>query len=104
MKINNDFPTPELDPKEGRVGETAKTNRSAPVHPAGPDGGEDAVHVSARARALLGLSQGLDQVREAVSPKLSAIQQAVAESRYGISPDLVADRMLESLAKSPGGI
>ena len=103
MTITNDFSAPELDPKNSKVDEAKRTGRTEPVQ--GPGSGDgDAVSISSQAQQLLELSKRMANVPEARSERLEAIRLAVAEGRYLVSPEVVADRMLEQLAEHPAGI
>ncbi len=102
MKITGDLPTPELDPKK-TSNATAKTGRAQPVQPVSGDG-QDSVQISQRGQALLQLSARAEAAPVAESDRLESIRQAVNDGRYAYSSDLVADRILDSLAHHPEGI
>ena len=104
MKITNDVPTPEFDPTR-KNGESKKSQtRSEPVGGVRSEGGGGNLKLSGRAQELLTYSQAADQVREAQHEHLEAIRLAVAESRYSVSAQTIADSMLKSLSSNPGGI
>ena len=103
MKISNDFPAPELDPKKSKVQEgTQRAERTEPVK--GGNGEGDSVSISSKAQELLKLASKMANVPEARSERLEAIRLAVAEGSYLLSSEAVADRMLQQLAEHPSGI
>jgi len=102
MKITNDVPTPEFDPTR-KNGETKKTDRSQPVGGVPGEGGSS-LKLSGRAQELIALGQAADTIPEARHENLEAIRLAVAESRYSVSAQTIADSMLKSLSNNPGGI
>lgn len=105
MKITNDLP-PELDPRKNGVDKASKTSRAHAVQGPSKVSGEsgDSVSISSRGKFLSELASRTDASPVAESPKLSAILQAVAEGRYAFGPEVVADRLMRSLANNPAGI
>ncbi len=103
MKIHGNGLPPELDPKKSRIGETKGAGRTEPARPVSSGEG-DAVELSERAQLLLHLSSRIESVPEARSGRVDAIRQAVAEGRYFVAAESVAERMLSSLAEHPAGI
>ena len=102
MKISNDLPAPELDPKRKAEETGPKTGRVQPSRE--QPQGESAVHLSERAQELLRLRRETTTVAEARSERVDQIRAAISEGRYLIAADVVADRLLQSLERYPEGI
>lgn len=103
MKISNDLPAPELDPKKSKIEQTQRTGRTEPVAATGSGDG-DSINLSSKAQQLLDLTGRMSAVSAARSEKLESIRLAVNEGRYVVSPELIADRMLRQLTDHPAGI
>lgn len=104
MKITNDVPTPEFDPARKKPGVNNSADRSQPVSGVASGEGGSSLKLSGRARELVALGQTAGQIPEAHHEHLEAIRLAVAESRYSVSPQTIADSMLKSLSRDSGGI
>lgn len=94
MKISNHLPNPVLC----RVKKNGPAERARAVQPV-PIRDEDSANLSGWAQDLGRLLSQSDAVAEAESRKVDAIRQAVAESRYFVSSELLAERLLSRLTE-----
>ncbi len=94
MKISNHLPNPVLC----RVKKNGPAERARAVQPV-PIRDEDSANLSGWAQDLVKLLSQSDAVPEAESRKVEAIRQAVAESRYLVSSELLAERLLSRLTE-----
>jgi anti-sigma28 factor (negative regulator of flagellin synthesis) len=93
MKISNHLPNPVLC----RVKKNHPAERARAVQPV-PIRDEDS-NPSGWAQDLVKLLSQSDAVPEAESRKVDAIRRAVAESRYLVSSELLAERLLSRLTE-----
>ena len=98
MKIYNDLPDPERHREKNGPAERARAVQAIPTREG------DSVKLSGRAKDLAKLLSQANAVPEAESKKVESIRQAVAESRYFVSSELLAERLLSRMTDHPGGI
>ena len=94
MKISNHLPNSVLC----RVKKNHPAERARAVQPV-PIRDEDSANLSDWAQDLVKLLSQSDAVPQAESRKVDAIRQAVAESRYLVSSELLAERLLSRLTE-----
>ncbi|MFI4868206.1 MAG: flagellar biosynthesis anti-sigma factor FlgM [Steroidobacterales bacterium] len=71
----------------------ASTPVSTPT--SAPQPSVDSVNITASARSLLALSQAVQAAPEVDPLRVSALQQSISNGQYTISPERIADRLLQ---------
>ena len=62
---------------------------------AAPQPGVDSVNITDSARRLSALAQAVQSAPDVDSQRVAALQQAIGNGQYQISPERVADRLLQ---------
>jgi negative regulator of flagellin synthesis FlgM len=92
MKIDNSLKSPGTPAAESRPSKSSKTDSSATA--SGTSGTGVSVELSglsAQIHTQLSSGEVID------SAKVAEIKQAIAEGRFRVNPDVVADRLLETV-------
>lgn len=101
MSGSKRFPSLERSPGVARVGEVKRAEDARSARGSSdPFGGGDGVSIDARTEALLSPTAEAERIDETRRKRIETLKRAVAESRYVVSAQLVADRMLVALSRS----
>jgi negative regulator of flagellin synthesis FlgM len=71
----------------------ASTAVSTPT--SAPQSSVDSVNITDTARRLLALSQAVHDTPEVDALRVAALQQSISNGQYTISPDRIADRLIQ---------
>ncbi|MGH8670659.1 MAG: flagellar biosynthesis anti-sigma factor FlgM [Burkholderiales bacterium] len=96
MKVGNSGKTVAgVGVSEARTAGRATNGRSAKA--ASPPAAEGEVHLSTLSSQLQALERSLANVEVVDSAKVEAIKQAISEGRFKVNPEVVADRLLQTV-------
>ena len=94
MKIDGNLRSVQSGSVAEGQGRTGKAG--APATPSGSSGGPR-VEVSSLGAQLAGIESSLANVPVVDSQRVSEIKQAISDGRFKVNPDVIADRLLETV-------
>lgn len=100
MKISKSTPSSGKTTEVGS-GRSARTGGSAPTAPTSPP--QDDVQITSLSAQLKALESRLADTEVVDVARVQAIRDAIAEGRFRINPEVIADRLLETARELVGG-
>lgn len=91
MKIDNSLKSVGTTSSDNRAGSTGKTNSDK-----APEAGVS-VELSGLSGQLKALESQIASVDVVDTARVSEIKQAIAEGRFKVNPDVIADRLLQTV-------